>query len=95
LIATESLSGPALRFRQGKEMLQINVPAIELPVSLKPSPRMLMILTQVKSTTQEEHADEIKDYFTRTKASKPWICTLTANVPEGKIEIVPIWGVFA
>lgn len=87
---------PALRFQQGKrEMLQINVPAIELPSLLKAKPSDANDPNSGKNRPlKKEHADEIKDYVLhRTKASKPWILgTLTANVPEGKIEIVPIWG---
>ncbi len=87
---------PALRFRQGKrEMVQINVPAIELPTLLKAKPSDGNDPNSGKNRPlKKEHADEIKDYILhRTKASKPWVLgTLTANVPEGRIEIVPIWG---
>ena len=87
---------PALRFRQGKrEMLQINVPAIELPSLLKAKPSDANDPNSGKNRPlKKEHADEIKNYVLhRTKANKPWILgTLTANIPEGRIEIVPIWG---
>jgi DNA sulfur modification protein DndB len=86
---------PALRFQQGKrEMLQINVPAIELPTLLKAKPSDGNDPNSGKNRPlKKEHADEIKDYILhRTKASKPWVLgTLTANIPEGRIEIVPIW----
>lgn len=87
---------PALRFQQGKrEMLQINVPAIELPALLKAKPSDANDPNSGKNRPlKKEHADEIKDYVLhRTRANKPWILgTLTANVAEGKIEILPIWG---
>lgn len=87
---------PALRFQQGKrEMLQINVPAIELPPLLKAKPSDANNPNSGKNRPlKKEHADEIKDYVLhRTRANKPWILgTLTANVAEGKIEILPIWG---
>lgn len=87
---------PALRFRQGKrDMLQINVPAINLPSILKAKPSDDNDPNSGKNRPlKKEHANEIKDYvLQRTKANKPWILgTLTANVPERKIEIIPIWG---
>ena len=76
-------------------MLQINVPAIELPSLLKAKPADANDPNSGKNRPlKKEHAQEIKEYVLhRTKANKPWILgTLTANVPEEKIEIVPIWG---
>lgn len=85
----------ALRFQQGeREMLQINVPAIELPSLLKAKPSEANDPNSGKNRPlKKEHTAQIKDYVLhRTKAAKPWILgTLTANVAEGKIEIVPIW----
>lgn len=86
---------PALRFRQGKrDMLQINVPATHLPTLLKAKPSDDNDPNSGKNRPlKKEHANEIKDYvLQRTKANKPWILgTLTANVSEKKIEIIPIW----
>lgn len=86
---------PALRFRQGtREMLQINVPAIEVPTLLKAKPSNDNDPNSGKNRPLEtKHADEIKEYvLLRTNAKKPWILgTLTANVAKGKIEVIPIW----
>ena len=87
---------PALIFRQGKrEMVQINVPAIEVPALLKAKPSNDNDPNSGKNRPLDvKHAAEIKEYIShRAKAEKPWILgTLTANVAKRKIDIVPIWG---
>ena len=87
---------PGLKFRQGKrEMVQINVSAIDVPALLKAKPSNDNDPNSGKNRPLDsKHADGIKEYILhRTKANKPWILgTLTANVAEEKIEIVPIWG---
>lgn len=86
---------PALKFRQGKrEMIQINVPAIEVPTLLKAKPSNDNDPNSGKNRPLDaKHADGIKEYIShRANAEKPWILgTLTANVAKEKIEIVPIW----
>jgi DNA sulfur modification protein DndB len=87
---------PALIFRQGKrKMVQINVPAIEVPALLKAKPSNDNDPNSGKNRPLDtKHSDEIKKYIShRAKADKPWILgTLTANVAKGKIHIVHIWG---
>lgn len=89
---------PALLFRQGKrKMLQINVPAIHLPTLLKSKPSDEKKNDPHSGKNRpviKGHIKEIRDYIVdRAQAEKKWILgTLTANVPENKIEIVPIWG---
>lgn len=87
---------PALIFHQGKrEMVQINVPAIEVPALLKAKPSNENDPNSGKNRPLDtKHADGIKEYIShRTKANKSWILgTLTANVSKNKIDIVPIWG---
>ncbi|MDJ0595342.1 MAG: DNA sulfur modification protein DndB [Pleurocapsa sp. MO_226.B13] len=87
---------PALIFYQGKrKMVQINVPAIEVPALLKAKPSNDNDPDSGKNRPLDiKHADEIKEYiFHRADANKPWILgTLTANVSKEKIDIVPIWG---
>jgi len=87
---------PALIFHQGKrEMVQINVPAIEVPALLKAKPSNENDPNSGKNRPLDtKHADGIKEYIShRTKANKSWILgTLTANVSKDKIDIVPIWG---
>jgi DNA sulfur modification protein DndB len=85
---------PGLIFQQGtRKMIQINVPADEVPILLEPKPSDAMKNDPHSGKNRplvKGHAEEIKDYVVdRARAGKPWILgTLTANVAEDKIEIV-------
>lgn len=81
-----------LSFRQGKrEMLQINVPAGDLPVLLQAKPSTGNAPDSGKNRPEVTgHADEIKEYIVdRVRKGKPWIVgTLTANVSPDKIKLI-------
>ncbi|HYW19009.1 MAG TPA: DNA sulfur modification protein DndB [Nodularia sp. (in: cyanobacteria)] len=82
---------PGLIFHQGKrKMLQINVPAKDLPTLLQAKPSTNNDPDSGKNRPEVKgHAKEIKDYVVeRAKASKPWVLgTITANVDEKHIKI--------
>lgn len=80
-----------LKFKQGKRtMIQINVPAEDLPTLLQAKPSENNDPDSGKNRPEVKgHAEEIKDYIIkRVKHNKPWIIgTLTANVDPNKIEL--------
>ncbi|MBD2487717.1 DNA sulfur modification protein DndB [Aulosira sp. FACHB-615] len=82
---------PGLIFHQGKrKMLQINVPAKDLPTLLQAKPSDKNDPDSGKNRPEVKgHAKEIKDYVVeRAKANKPWVLgTITANVDEQSIKI--------
>ncbi len=82
---------PGLIFHQGKrKMLQINVPAKDLPTLLQGKPSDKNDPDSGKNRPEVKgHAKEIKDYVVeRAKANKPWVLgTITANVDEQNIKI--------
>lgn len=82
---------PGLIFQQGKrKMVQINVPARDLPILLQAIPSKNNDPDSGKNRPEVKgHAEEIKDYIVeRAKANKPWVLgTITANVDEKKIII--------
>lgn len=85
---------PGLFFQQGKRtMIQINVPAAEVPVLLEAKPSDALKNDPHSGKNRplvKGHAEEIKNYVVeRARADKPWILgTLTANVSKDKIQIV-------
>jgi DNA sulfur modification protein DndB len=85
---------PGLMFRQGKrQMLQINVPAGDLPVLLQAKPSTGNDPDSGKNRPEVKgHAAEIKEYIVeRARKGKPWIVgTLTANVAPNKIKIIEL-----
>ncbi|HEY9609401.1 DNA sulfur modification protein DndB [Allocoleopsis sp.] len=91
---------PALKFEQGgRTMLQINVPAGDLPTLLKPKPtdpNKNDPHAGKNRPIDSKHAEEIKDYVvTRAEAGKKWILgTLTANIDPRKIEYQEIPGLW-
>jgi DNA sulfur modification protein DndB len=80
-----------LLFQQGKrKMLQINVPAHDLPILLQAKPSSGNDPDSGKNRPEVQgHAEEIKEYINkRIEKNKPWILgTLTANVDPDKIEL--------
>ncbi len=80
-----------LIFQQGKrKMIQINVPAEDLPTLLQAKPSKNNDPDSGKNRPEVKgHAEEIKDYILkRVKQNKPWIVgTLTANVNPNKIQV--------
>jgi DNA sulfur modification protein DndB len=82
---------PGLIFHQGKrKMLQINVPAKDLPALLQAKPSTKNDPDSGKNRPEVKgHAKEIKDYVVeRAKVGKPWVLgTITANVDEQQIKI--------
>jgi DNA sulfur modification protein DndB len=80
-----------LSFQQGKrKMIQINVPAEDLPTLLQAKPSENNDPDSGKNRPEVKgHAEEIKDYIIkRVKQNKRWIIgTLTANVDPNKIEL--------
>lgn len=85
---------PGLTFRQGKrKMLQINVPAQDLPALLQTKPSTNNDPDSGKNRPEVKgHADEIKEYILkRARKDKPWILgTLTANVNPEEIKIIEL-----
>lgn len=85
---------PGLVFRQGKRtMVQINVPADDLPTLLQAKPSVDNNPDSGKNRPEVKgHAEEIKQYITtRAQQDKPWIVgTLTANVSPDKIELIEL-----
>jgi DNA sulfur modification protein DndB len=85
---------PGLLFRQGKrQMVQINVPADDLPTLLQAKPSSDNDPDSGKNRPEVKgHAEEIKEYILK-RANKgiPWILgTLTANVDPSKIDIIEL-----
>ncbi|MGI2905363.1 DNA sulfur modification protein DndB [Tolypothrix sp. VBCCA 56010] len=82
---------PGLIFQQGKrKMLQINVPAKDLPTLLQAKPSKNNDPDSGKNRPEVKgHAEEIKNYVVdRAKANKPWVLgTITANVDQQHIQI--------
>jgi len=85
---------PGLMFRQGKrQMLQINVPAGDLPVLLQAKPSTGNDPDSGKNRPEVKgHANEIRDYIVdRATKGKPWIVgTLTANVCPSRIKVIKL-----
>ncbi len=85
---------PGLIFQQGKrKMVQINVPAHDLPTLLQAKPSNDNDPDSGKNRPEVKgHAEEIKEYIlNRVENDKPWIVgTLTANVPPDKIELIEL-----
>ncbi|MEQ9235194.1 DNA sulfur modification protein DndB [Coleofasciculus sp. E2-BRE-01] len=85
---------PGLIFRQGKrQMIQINVPADDLPTLLQAKPSTDNNPDSGKNRPEVKgHTDEIKHYIlNRIGKGKPWIVgTLTANVDPEKIEVIEL-----
>jgi DNA sulfur modification protein DndB len=85
---------PGLIFHQGKrKMVQINVPADDLPTLLQAKPSTDNNPDSGKNRPEVEgHTGEIKEYILkRVRNGKPWILgTLTANVAPEKIEIIEL-----
>ncbi|WP_017721077.1 DNA sulfur modification protein DndB [Kamptonema formosum] len=85
---------PGLIFQQGqRKMVQINVPAHDLPTLLQAKPSTDNDPDSGKNRPEVQgHAAEIKQYILK-RASKghPWILgTLTANIAPDKIEIIEL-----
>lgn len=85
---------PGLIFQQGKRtMVQINVPAEDLPTLLQAKPSSGNDPDSGKNRPEVKgHAEEIKEYILkRVRQDKPWIVgTLTANVSPDKIDIIDL-----
>ncbi|HEY9854052.1 MAG TPA: DNA sulfur modification protein DndB [Leptolyngbyaceae cyanobacterium] len=85
---------PGLIFQQGRrKMVQINVPAEDLPTLLQAKPSTDNDPDTGKNRPEVKgHAEEIKEYILkRAKKGKPWILgTLTANVAPNKIDVIEL-----
>lgn len=85
---------PGVIFQQGKrKMVQINVPADDLPTLLQAKPSTGNDPDSGKNRPEVKgHAEEIKEYILkRARNEKPWILgTLTANVAPEKIEVIEL-----
>jgi DNA sulfur modification protein DndB len=83
-----------LIFHQGKrQMVQINVPAHDLPILLQAKPSTGNDPNSGKNRPEVEgHADEVKQYILkRIDNNKPWILgTLTANVSPSRIILIEL-----
>lgn len=83
-----------LILQQGKrKMIQINVPAFDLPTLLQAQHSLDNNPDSGKNRPEVKgHAEEIKDYIKkRVSQDKPWIIgTLTANVDPAKIEVLDL-----
>ena len=83
-----------LTFSQGRrEMVQINVPAKDLPTLLQAQPSTGNNPGSGKNRPEVKgHVDEIKQYLRdRIKKDKPWILgTLTANVDPRNIQLIKL-----
>ncbi|WP_013324696.1 DNA sulfur modification protein DndB [Gloeothece verrucosa] len=83
---------PGLICQQGKrKMIQINVPAHDLPTLLQAKPSTGNDPDSGKNRPEiKGHAEEVKQYILkRAKQNKPWILgTLTANVDPEKIKLI-------
>ena len=77
----------------GRQMIQINVPAQDLPTLLQARPSLGNDPDSGKNRPEiKGHAEEIKDYIIqRVHKNKPWILgTLTANVNPEDIQILDL-----
>jgi DNA sulfur modification protein DndB len=85
---------PGLVFQQGKrKMVQINIPADDLPTLLQAKPSTGNDPDSGKNRPEiKGHAEEVKQYILkRARNDQPWILgTLTANVDPEKIEIIEL-----
>ncbi|GBL12204.1 hypothetical protein MSj_03718 [Microcystis aeruginosa Sj] len=83
-----------LVFQQGKrKMVQINVPAHDLPTLLQAKPSTGNDPDSGKNRPEVQgHTEEVKEYILkRIKQDKPWILgTLTANVDPEKIKLIDL-----
>ncbi|WP_346341680.1 DNA sulfur modification protein DndB [[Phormidium] sp. ETS-05] len=83
---------PGLTLYQGnRRMVQINVPAHDLPTLLQAKPSKDNDPDSGKNRPEVPgHVEEIKEYLRdRIKKGKPWILgTLTANVDPDKIQLI-------
>jgi DNA sulfur modification protein DndB len=83
-----------LLFQQGKrKMVQINVPAHDLPILLQAKPSTGNDPDSGKNRPEVQgHTDEVKQYILdRIKKNKPWILgTLTANVDPTRIKLIEL-----
>ncbi|WP_206814321.1 DNA sulfur modification protein DndB [Chroococcus sp. FPU101] len=83
-----------LIFQQGKrKMVQINVPAHDLPTLLQAKPSDNNDPDSGKNRPEVQgHVEEVKDYIIkRIKNNKPWILgTLTANIAPNRITITEL-----
>ncbi|MGK7939937.1 MAG: DNA sulfur modification protein DndB [Crocosphaera sp.] len=83
-----------LRFRQGKrDMIQINVPAHDLPTLLQAKHSENNDPDSGKNRPEVQgHAEEVKQYIVkRIQKNKPWILgTLTANISPDRIELIDL-----
>ncbi|WP_107668556.1 DNA sulfur modification protein DndB [Cyanothece sp. BG0011] len=83
-----------LRFRQGKRtMIQINVPAHDLPTLLQAKHSENNDPDSGKNRPEVQgHAEEVKQYIVkRIQKNKPWILgTLTANISPDRIELIEL-----
>lgn len=83
-----------LVFQQGKrKMVQINVPAHDLPTLLQAKPSDNNDPDSGKNRPEVQgHVEEVKDYIVkRIKINKPWILgTLTANIAPNRITITEL-----
>jgi len=89
---------PGLIFQQGKrKMVQINIPANDLPTLLQAKPSTGNDPDSGKNRPEVKgHAEDIKQYILkRARNDQPWILgTLTANIAPQKIEIIELgWGI--
>lgn len=85
---------PGLMFQQGKRrMIQINVPAYDLPTLLQAKPSVGNDPDSGKNRPEVKgHAEEIKQYIReRVNKGNPWILgTLTANIHPDKIQVIEL-----
>ncbi|MEG4303677.1 DNA sulfur modification protein DndB [Microcoleus sp. D3_18a_C4] len=85
---------PGLIFQQGKrKMVQINIPANDLPTLLQAKPSTGNDPDSGKNRPEVKgHAEDIKQYILkRARNDQPWILgTLTANVDPEKIDIIEL-----
>ena len=83
-----------LMFQQGKrQMIQINVPAQEIPTLLQAKPSEDNDPDSGKNRpVVKGHAEEIKDYIVHhAEQDKPWILgTLTANIDPENIKVIEL-----
>jgi DNA sulfur modification protein DndB len=83
-----------LVFQQGKrKMVQINVPAHDLPTLLQAKPSTGNDPDSGKNRPEVQgHTEEVKEYILkRIKQDKPWILgTLTANVDPERVKLIDL-----
>ncbi|MDJ1185292.1 DNA sulfur modification protein DndB [Roseofilum casamattae] len=83
---------PALVCHQGnREMVQINVPAYDIPTLLQSKPSINNDPDSGKNRpVVAEHAGEIKEYIReRVRKKKPWVLgTITANIDPSEIQVI-------